>query len=114
MSVVGGIVECSTLSIIRHDFLSHLFVCLGIMIPSSISKFSTHPWVLASPTLIQCCRVYSRPTYWMGMVMKITVVTLSKHYDTENEDEKKDEYQGVLSEVGEDRDDEGPTNVLLP
>ena len=48
------------------------------------------------------------------MVMKITVVTLSKLYDTENEDEKKDEYQCVLSEVGEDRDDEGPTNVLLP
>ena len=48
--------------------------------------------------------------------MKIVVVTLGEHHyhDNENEDEKKDEYQGVLSEVGEDRDDEGPTNVLLP
>ena len=45
--------------------------------------------------------------------MKIIVVTLGEHdyyYDTE----KKDEYQGVLSEVGEDQDDEGPMNVLLP
>ena len=35
-------------------------------------------------------------------------------HDTENEDEKKDEYQDVLSEVGEDQGDEGLTNVLLP
>ena len=52
----------------------------------------------------------------MVMVMKITVVTSGQHgfHDTENEDEKKDEYQDVLSEVGEDQGDEGLTNVLLP
>ena len=35
------------------------------------------------------------------------------HYH-ENEDEKRDGYQDVLSEVGEDQGDEGPTNDLLP
>ena len=46
------------------------------------------------------------------MVMKITVVAKGDHdYD---DTEYKDEYPDVLSEVGEDQGDEGPTNVLLP
>ena len=36
------------------------------------------------------------------------------YHENENEDEKRDGYQDVLSEVGEDQGDEGPTNDLLP
>ena len=41
-------------------------------------------------------------------------MVMHDYHDTEDEDEKKDEYQGVLLEVGEDQGGEGPTNVLLP
>ena len=48
----------------------------------------------------------------MVMDMKITAVTLGNH--DHDDIEKKDDYQDVLSEVGEDQGDEGLTNVLLP
>ena len=50
-----------------------------------------------------------RPTYQM-------MVTLCHHDhdDIEKKDEKNDNYQDVLSEVGEGQGGEGLTNVLLP